>query len=129
VYGFPNIEGCDWCLEARQAARIHTDEHLWDLDVLRESFAEWVGAARIGFVDRELVALAAASADEARRFEHEAERLIAEHDLFLVTSLYRRDGPGSPWQRVAGREAAVSDEEIEAELASFAERADDESLP
>jgi hypothetical protein len=117
-----------WCLEVRQAARVQTDEHEDDIVRLHDSFREWLGAARIAYYERERVAVVAASEDEARRFEQEAERLISEQDLFLIPSLYRRAGAGSRWERVTHPEDPIPDEVIEAELASFVERAEDESL-
>jgi hypothetical protein len=124
---FPDAPGCDWCLEVRQAARVQTDEHEDDLELLHASFREWVGRARIEYSELSFVAIAAASEEEARRFEREAERLIAEQDLFLITSLHRRDGPESKWQPVARPEETVSNEEIEAELTPVDERVSDES--
>ena len=108
----------NWRLDVRQAAFVQTDAHQDDLYVLHRWFAEWLGGGRL-----ELHAFAfhafAETEREARRFEAAAEAEIAERDLFLVTSLYRRDGPTSKWQEVDEAEAPVSDEEVEAELGPF----------
>ena len=115
----------NWRLDVRQAAFVQTDDHIDDLEVLHESFAEWLGSARLELAPGIRLTAFAASEEEASRFEAEATSLIREHDLFLITSLRWRDGEGSTWQKLESNETPVTDEAIEAELTSFIEDGQD----
>ena len=108
----------EWRLEVRQAAFVQTDHHWDDLLALHSAFAEWLGRGRLIFAETRVWAYAA-SEEEARRFEAEAETVIKERDLFLVTSLQVRDGSGAAWKELETPEPPASDAEIEAELSPF----------
>ena len=115
----------NWRLDVRQAAFVQTDAHADDLYVLHRWFAEWLGPGRL-VLDAYAFRAFAETEREARRFEAAAKAEIAERDLFLVTSLHRRDGPGSEWDEVEAAQAPVSDAEVEAELARFLDDARDD---
>jgi hypothetical protein len=87
-----------------------------------EAFAGWVGGARIDYGAGFQLTLAAASEDEAVRFERQIAELLEERDLYLVARRYRRTRYGAPWEDVTMPEAAASDREIEIELDAFQQR-------
>jgi hypothetical protein len=111
---FPDVSGCDWCLEAREAVVVLPDEHREDLRALHDAFADWVGPGRIVLAGN-VLAVVAASEAEVRRFERHAGDLISRRDLFLVTSVHHRE-PGARWARVGVPEPPAPSDAIEAEL-------------
>jgi hypothetical protein len=110
----------EWRLEVRQAAFVQTDSHYTDLERMHESFAEWLGSARLELLGGRVWAYAATE-EEAHRFEDAARAVIAEQDLYLVTSIQQRPDGARRWKNVDRVEPVASDDEIEAELSPFLE--------
>jgi hypothetical protein len=113
---WPEAPDLNWCVEVRPAAHAATDEHVLDLAVVHEAFAEQLGSGRLDYGSDFELRVAAASEAEAARFERDVAQLVAEHNLYVVARRYSRPRYGVAWQDVTPPEEPPSEDEIEREL-------------